>query len=164
MENWTSGSVCSLSGANCNEELATSTASCLSLSSKYYYDSVWESATYVYRRRSPFTIHQLYTRFTATRNSKPGTSLRPRKSTRQVWDLEEGGWESSEEDLSTLDDRVKAVSDADSLVSQTLLVPTLIVTPDEQQHHLPHKVSEYDGCTYDRCSKSHSYVPLLSLS
>ena len=147
MENWTSGSVCSLSGANCNEELATSTGSCLSLSSRYYYDSVWESAAYVYRRRS--SVHQLYTRFTATRNSKPGTSLRPRKSTRQVWDLEEGGWESSEEDLSTLDDRVKAVSDADSLVSQTLLVPTLIVTPDEEQHHLPHKVREYDGCMTD---------------
>lgn len=142
MENWTSGSVSSPSEASCNAELTSSTGSCLSLSSKCYYDSVWESAAYVYRRRS--SIRQLYTRFTATRNSKPGTSLWPRKSMRQVWDLEEGGWESSEEDLSTLDDRVKAISDSDP--TQTQLIPTLIVTPDEQQctkiDHLPLKVSE----------------------
>ena len=144
MENWTSGSVCSLSGASFNEEL---TSSCLSLSSKYYNDSVWENAAYGYRRQS--SIHQLYTRFTATRKSKPGTSLRQRKSTRQVWDLEQGGWESSEEDLSTLDDGMKAVSDADSLVSQALPVPSLIVTPEEQQHHLPHKVSDEYGCMAD---------------
>lgn len=65
-----------------------------------------------------------------------------------MWDLDEGGWESFGEDLdpSALDEKEKALSDADSLVSQQLLAPACTVDPDAQQctriGHLSQKVSD----------------------
>lgn len=156
MEDVASESVCSLSGASCEGVLSCSTASNPSLSK--YYESVWENAAYVYRRRS--SLHQLYTRITSAESIRPPTSSRGRRSVRQVWDLGEGGWESSEEDLSALDERRGASSDAaGSLVSQRLLVPALRVTSEVEQctkTRAPRKVGdptctiddEYELCAY----------------
>ena len=52
-----------------------------------------------------------------------------------MWDLDEGGWESFEEDRepSALDEREAALSDAGSLESQQLLGPACTVASDEQE-------------------------------
>ena len=132
MENYASDPACSPLGASCDGVLRSSTDSNRSFSSKYY-DSVWESAASVYRKRS--SIHQLKTRLTPTLSSKPATSPRLRRSIRQMWDLDEGGWESFEEDRepSALDEREAASSDAGSLESQQLLGPACTVASDVQE-------------------------------
>ena len=112
-----------------------------------YYDSVWGQAASVYRQRSTF---HLQTKLAATLRSKAAAIKKVQSAIREVWDLGESGWESSDEESSStaLDEKRESFSDADSLWSQSLLSPAQTGSFDGQEctrnGHASLKVSVQD--------------------